>query len=81
MSVFVLRIQVVRLHSGDATERERLKRNVMDGFKDYDVVITTYEMVNAPNMRRVLSSAIAWRYLVIDEGHKVTNTRCCLVYE
>ena len=53
----------------------------MDGFKDYDVVITTYEMVNAPNMRRVLSSAIAWRYLVIDEGHKVITTCCCLVYE
>eukprot|EP00965_Chrysotila_dentata_P237098 6201686-Pleurochrysis_carterae.AAC.1 len=36
---------------------------------EFDVVVTTYEMVKSPQLSSALGSRTWWRYLVIDEGH------------
>lgn len=66
-------LRVIRLHSSDKAERERFRREVLNNPSSFDVLLTTYEMVASQNMKMVLRSRIHWRYLVLDEGHKVKN--------
>ena len=40
---------------------------------DYDVVLTTYEMMVSQVSKYVLSKAVRWRYVIMDEGHKIKN--------
>ena len=68
-------MRVVRLHSGDQAERERLRRELVSDVHAYDVVLTTYEMVKSPNVGRTLTSRIHWRYVVLDEGHILKNEK------
>ena len=57
-------MKVVQLHSADAQERERIKKQVINDIKTFDVVITTYEMAKSQNMRHALSNGIWWRYVI-----------------
>ncbi|MCO5550257.1 hypothetical protein L7F22_003738 [Adiantum nelumboides] len=66
-------LRVIRLHSSDKAERERFRREVLNDSSSFDVVVTTYEMVASQNMKMVLRSKIHWRYLILDEGHKIKN--------
>jgi SNF2 family DNA or RNA helicase len=66
-------MRIVRLHSADMEERERLKRQVINDVSSFDVVITTYEMAKAKNMQHALCNGIWWRYVILDEGHKIKN--------
>lgn len=66
-------LRVIRLHSSDKAERERFRREVLNKSSSFDVVVTTYEMVFSQNMKMILRSKIHWRYLVLDEGHKIKN--------
>lgn len=66
-------LRVIKLHSSDVGERERLKAQVLNGIGSYDVVVTTYEMVKAPALRGILVQQIYWRLLVLDEGHVLKN--------
>ena len=65
--------KVLRLHSSNAEERERIKGILVDNPLSIDVVVTTYEMMVSNNTKHLLSSRIVWRYVIIDEGHKVKN--------
>lgn len=38
-----------------------------------DVAVTTYDMMSSKDLGNALSRTIVWRYLVLDEGHKVKN--------
>ena len=38
--------------------------------KDWDVVVTTYEVVN---LEKNALCKIAWKYLIIDEAHRLKN--------
>lgn len=38
--------------------------------KDWDVVVTTYEVVN---LEKTALCKIAWKYLIIDEAHRLKN--------
>ena len=67
------KMRVVKLHSSDPAERERLKANVLEQVGLYDVVVTTYEMAKSPAMRSCLVQKIHWRLLVLDEGHVIKN--------
>lgn len=66
-------LRVVKLHSGDPIERERLRKEVLKNPENYDVVVTTYEMAKSPSMSTALAGQTWWRYLVLDEGHLVKN--------
>ena len=74
-SKFCPAMRVVKLHSSDGNERERLKSELLNkaGSDAFDVVVTTYEMAKSPNMKNVLKSRTHWRYVVLDEGHVIKN--------
>ena len=65
-------MKVVRLHTNDSKERQRLRQHVHQAVDSYDVVLTTYEMVKG-EMGYLLQSQLVWRAVVLDEGHKVKN--------
>uniref|UniRef100_A0A7S2WMT9 Uncharacterized protein n=1 Tax=Mucochytrium quahogii TaxID=96639 RepID=A0A7S2WMT9_9STRA len=66
-------MKVIKLHSSSKEERDRLKRDTLSDFSKFDVVITTFEMIISNNMKNLLSNRMWWRYVVIDEGHKIKN--------
>jgi|GEM_PF-2134840 len=66
-------MKVVKLHSSSKEERDRLKKETLNDLEAFDVVITTFEMIISNNMKYMLSSKMWWRYVVIDEGHKIKN--------
>ena len=65
----------MRLHTSDREERELLKRETLADLASFDVVLTTYEMAASQSMRSTLCRKIHWRYLVLDEGHKIKNEK------
>ena len=75
---FAPTLRVIRLHSGDAQERELMRTELLSDISNFDVVVTTYEMANSPNMKTALCHRIHWRYLVLDEGHRIKNERTAL---
>ncbi len=71
---FLPAMRVIKLHSSDREERERLKRVILGSVNAaYDVVVTTYDMAKAKNMQHMLVSGVHWRTVVLDEGHIVRN--------
>ena len=48
-------------------ERARLRKEICN-VDEYDVVLTTYEMVQVPDFKRTFSSRVVWRVVVLDEG-------------
>ena len=68
---FVPDLRMVKLHSGDVRERDRLKHQLRDT-SAYDVVVTTYEMAKAPAMQSTIQRPW-WRLVVLDEGHVIKN--------
>ena len=39
----------------------------------FDVAVTTYDMMHSADLGKALCRTIHWRYLVLDEGHKIKN--------
>ena len=68
-------LRVVRLHTTDREERELVKRETLADLSSFDVVLTTYEMAASQSMRSSLCRRIHWRYIVLDEGHKIKNEK------
>merc|ERR1719225_2122873 len=76
----------VVLYHGNANERLELRSELrkvtkseeLDGKKMMNVVVTSYEI--AMNDRAAFSN-ILWRYIVVDEGHRLKNTNCRLIKE
>ena len=66
-------LKVLQLHASDIHERERMRQKLLTTPLNIDVVVTTYEMMVSTNMKFTLGSQIFWRYVVLDEGHKVKN--------
>jgi SWI/SNF-related matrix-associated actin-dependent regulator of chromatin subfamily A member 5 len=66
-------IRVLRFH-GSKVERQELVDNYLKASsintRNWDVLITTYEVVN---LEKSALSKIAWRYLIIDEAHRLKN--------
>mmetsp|Transcript_11483 Transcript_11483/g.18741 ORF Transcript_11483/g.18741 Transcript_11483/m.18741 type:complete len:1481 (+) Transcript_11483:112-4554(+) len=64
----------VRFH-GDKAEREELKATVLNPSmrtedREWDVCVTTYEIFN---LEVTAFRRMAWRYLIIDEAHRLKN--------
>jgi hypothetical protein len=66
------RFRVQKLHSADRNERDRIRQKVLPDVASYDVVVTTFEMVKETKFNNTLRR-VAFRYLVIDEGHIIKN--------
>ncbi|KAM7264845.1 hypothetical protein ACFE04_002528 [Oxalis oulophora] len=82
---FVPSMKAIVYH-GDKKQRDLLRRKHMpkipktkEAGPDFPVVITSYEVVIA-DARRVLKSYI-WKYVIVDEGHRLKNSTCKLVKE
>jgi SWI/SNF-related matrix-associated actin-dependent regulator of chromatin subfamily A member 5 len=65
-------LRAVRFH-GPKDERARLKSEELGDLQDFDVVVTTYEvMVGEANW---LKRKYMWTSIVIDEGHRLKNEK------
>ncbi|RMZ76177.1 hypothetical protein DV737_g4940, partial [Chaetothyriales sp. CBS 132003] len=75
------KIETVLYHGGKE-EREALRKKRM-GMKDqaafdFPVVVTSYEI--CMNDRKYLAG-YQWRYIIVDEGHRLKNMNCRLIKE
>ena len=74
------------LYHGSQAEREKLRQNLGDVVKCEElggkelmkVVVTSYEI--AMNDQAAFNK-IMWRYIVVDEGHRLKNMNCRLIKE
>ncbi|KAI3880738.1 hypothetical protein MKX03_016671 [Papaver bracteatum] len=85
ISRFTPSINAVIYH-GDATARDQIRRKQMPTQSktktiepNFPIVITSYEIAMS-DARRYLSK-YSWKYVVIDEGHRLKNTKCKLLKE
>ena len=67
-------IRVFRFHGSKAEREEMVTNRMCTGSyqedRDWDVCVTTYEVVN---MEKNHLMKIAWRFLIIDEAHRLKN--------
>ncbi|CAI8584559.1 unnamed protein product [Vicia faba] len=67
------------IYHGDRNQRDEIRRKHMPrtiGPK-FPIVITSYEI--AMNDAKKIFRAYTWKYLVVDEGHRLKNSQCKLV--
>jgi len=70
------KVPVIMYH-GDKKEREQLRlKHLRRTNKDFPVVVCSYEMVIRD--RKYLTK-FHWKYLIVDEGHRVKNFNCKLL--
>ena len=67
-------LSAIKFH-GDKATREEIIRNHLepgqrDEDRDWNVVITTYEVCN---IEKNVLNKFAWSYLIIDEAHRLKN--------
>ncbi|MCJ1448060.1 MAG: hypothetical protein MMC23_008573 [Stictis urceolatum] len=68
------------LYHGPPADRARIRDTelIEPGSKDFPVVCTSYEI--CMNDRKFLSK-YGWKYIIIDEGHRLKNLNCRLIKE
>ncbi|KAH2937138.1 hypothetical protein KXW73_000525 [Aspergillus fumigatus] len=70
------------LYHGSKDERATIRRNLMklkdQRSADFPVVCTSYEI--CMNDRKFLAQ-YQWRYIIVDEGHRLKNMNCKLIKE
>ncbi|KAF4046688.1 Helicase conserved C-terminal domain [Phytophthora infestans] len=74
----------VVIYHGTKQERKEMRKNALNRKKKSDVnfpvVISSYEVMIS-DARAFSSSGFVWKYMVIDEGHRLKNMDCKLVRE
>jgi len=64
--------RAIRFH-GPKDERDRIKNEEIDNLKEFDIVVTTYEMlVSEVNW---FKRKYVWTSIVVDEGHRLKNEK------
>jgi len=63
-------LKYLQLHSSNPLEQARQKREVADHATEYDIILTTYDMIKVPALKS-LYCRLHFNYLVLDEGHKI----------
>ena len=67
-------LRVIKFHGNkeerDVILREQIKPTKMHSEREWDVCVTTYEILN---LEKGPLTKIAWRYLIIDEAHRLKN--------
>ena len=66
-------MRVMQFHSSDAGDRDRMRQKLARDPLCLDVVLTTYDMMVSQVSRYALSQQLRWRYVIMDEGHKIKN--------
>ncbi|RLN64610.1 hypothetical protein BBP00_00003367 [Phytophthora kernoviae] len=66
-------------HVRRAMRREKLNRKHMHDV-DFPVIISSYEVMLS-DAKSFSSSGFVWKYMIIDEGHRLKNMNCRLVRE
>ena len=68
------------LYHGSKQEREEIRRKKLrrPGSPEFPVVCTSYEI--CMNDRKFLSH-FGWKFIIIDEGHRIKNLNCRLIRE
>ena len=80
---FTPRIRVMLYH-GVKADRERMRRDFLGQVRmdapgdEYHVLITSYELI-LHDAHFFRFSVPSWKYLIIDEGHRLKNLNCRLV--
>ncbi|XP_071805450.1 lymphocyte-specific helicase-like isoform X2 [Asterias amurensis] len=77
---FTPSIKVILYH-GHPDEREKKRRQIrkhFGEFKTQPVVVTSYEIVMID--RKHLANHL-WKYIIVDEGHRIKNLNCRLIRE
>lgn len=64
---------VTIVYKGDRDSRKRQEGAIRRG--EYNVLITTYEYVTK---EKTLLGRTGWKYMIIDEGHRMKNHHCKL---
>ncbi|KAG7384180.1 hypothetical protein PHYPSEUDO_002868 [Phytophthora pseudosyringae] len=74
----------VVIYHGTKQERKQMRMNELNRKKKNDVnfpvVISSYEMMMS-DARAFSTMGFVWKYMVIDEGHRLKNMECKLVRE
>lgn len=65
-------LKFLRFHSSCLQEREVQKENLVTKLHQYDIVVTTYEMIKVPSLKS-LWRRLHFTYVVLDEGHIIKN--------
>lgn len=70
----------VVLYHGSKPERDEIRRKQLrsPGSKDFPVICTSYEI--CMNDRKHLAH-FGWKFIIIDEGHRIKNLNCRLIRE
>jgi len=70
----------VVLYHGSKQEREEIRRKRLKrpGTEEFPVVVTSYEI--CMNDRKFLAG-FGWKFIIIDEGHRIKNLNCRLIRE
>lgn len=70
----------VVLYHGSKQEREQIRRKKLKnpGSPEFPIVITSYEI--CMNDRKFLAG-FGWKFIIIDEGHRIKNLNCRLIRE
>jgi coenzyme F420-reducing hydrogenase delta subunit len=69
---FAPAFRTVRFH-GPKSERDRIKEEEMKDLKEFDIVVTTYEiLVSEINFFR---RKFVWTSVIVDEGHRLKNEK------
>jgi superfamily II DNA or RNA helicase len=72
IELFCPSLRAVRFH-GPKPERERIKLEELADLNEFDIVVTTYEvMVSEVNYFR---RKYVWTTIIVDEGHRLKNER------
>ncbi|KAF1658934.1 UNVERIFIED_CONTAM: Transcription activator BRG1, partial [Eudyptes robustus] len=61
------------VYKGDREQRKRMESKVKRG--EFNVLLTTYDYVLK---ERSMLGKIRWKYMIIDEGHRMKNHNCKL---
>lgn len=69
------------IYHGDKVTRAELRRKFMPktAGPDFPIIITSYEIAMS-DARKVLSH-YKWQYVIVDEGHRLKNSKCKLLSE
>lgn len=69
---FCPNLRAVRFH-GPRDERTRIKMEELRDMAEFDVVVTTYEMLAAES--NFFRRSYLWRLVIVDEGHRLKNDK------